>query len=82
MCFWGNVPASLLCTGRPEQIKDDVRELIDIFGHDGRLIADSGSGIPDDVKPENVWAMTGAVWEYSDRKREKIRRRNAAIARF
>jgi hypothetical protein len=64
MCFWGNVPASLLCTGRPEQIKGNVRELIDIFGHDGGLIVDSGSGIPDEAKPENVWAMTEAVWEY------------------
>jgi len=29
MCFWGNVPASLLCAGTPQQVKDDVKELID-----------------------------------------------------
>ncbi len=29
MCFWGNVHASLLATGTPQQVKDDVKELID-----------------------------------------------------
>ncbi len=27
MCFWGNVPPSLLATGTPQQVKDDVKEL-------------------------------------------------------
>ena len=45
MCFWGNVPASLMCTGTPQQIKDDVKELIDIFGDNGGLIIDSTMGL-------------------------------------
>ena len=53
MCFWGNVPSSLLCAGTPQQVKDDVRELIDIFGDNG--------GIPDEAKPQNVYALTEAV---------------------
>ncbi|MBI5601942.1 MAG: hypothetical protein HY879_01160 [Deltaproteobacteria bacterium] len=64
MCFWGNVPASLMCTGTPRQIKEDVKELIDIFGDNGGLIIDCSMGIPDEAKPENVQALTEAVYEY------------------
>lgn len=64
MCFWGNVPASLLCTGTPQQIKDDVKDLIDTFGDTGGLIVDGSGGIPDEAKPENVRAMTEAAREY------------------
>jgi uroporphyrinogen-III decarboxylase len=64
MCFWGNVPASLMCTGTKQQVKDDVKELIDIFGDNGGLIIDSSIGIPDEAKPENVQALTEAVHEY------------------
>ena len=62
MCFWGNVPPSLLCTGTPQQVKDDVKELIDLFGH--RLIIDSTIGIPDESKPENILALKEAADEY------------------
>lgn len=64
MCFWGNVPASLMCTGTPEQVKDDVKELIDIFGDNGGLIVDSTMGLPDESRPENVQALTVAAREY------------------
>ncbi len=64
MCFWGNVSAPLMCTGTPQQVKDDVKELIDTFGDNGGLIIDSRMGIPDESKPENVQALTDAVHEY------------------
>lgn len=65
MCFWGNVPASLFIAGTPEQIKEDVRELIDIFADNGGLIVDASStGPPPEARPENVEAMTEAVFEY------------------
>ena len=64
MCFWGNVPASVMCAGTPQQVKDDVKELIDIFGDNGGLIIDSTMGIPDESKVENVQALTDAVHEY------------------
>lgn len=64
MCFWGNVPASLMITGTPQQIKDNVKELIDTFGDTGGLIIDCNMGIPDEAKEENVQAMTEAVHEY------------------
>ena len=64
LCFWGNVPAGLLITGTPEQVKDDVKELIDIFADNGGLIVDGSMGIPDEAKPENVEAMIDTVFEY------------------
>jgi hypothetical protein len=64
MCFWGNVPASLLCTGTPQQVKDDVKTLIDLFGGTGALIIDANLGIPDEALPENVLALREAVDEY------------------
>ena len=63
-CFWGNVPASLLCTAAPQQVKDDVKELIDIFGVTGTLMIDGNSGIPNEAWPENVIAMREAGGEY------------------
>ena len=63
-CFWGNVPSTLMCTGTPEQIKDDVKELINIFGDNGGLIVDCTLGIPDESRPENVQALTDAVHEF------------------
>jgi uroporphyrinogen-III decarboxylase len=67
MCFWGNVPASLMVTGTPQQIEDDVKELIDIFGDNGGLIIDSTMGLPDESKEENVQALTEAVHKYGIR---------------
>jgi uroporphyrinogen-III decarboxylase len=64
MCFWGNVPSSLMCAGTPEQVKEDVKELIDIFGDNGGLIIDSTMGLPDESRPENVQALTEAVHEF------------------
>jgi hypothetical protein len=64
MCFWGNVPPSLLATGTPQQVKDDVKELIDLFHDTGTLIIDSCVGIPDEARPENVLALKEAVDEY------------------
>ena len=61
MCFWGNVPPSLLATGTPQQVKDDVKELIDLFGDTGALILDSTVGIPDESKPENILALKEAA---------------------
>ena len=64
MCFWGNVPASLMITGTPAQVKDDVKRLIDLFGDTGALIIDSTVGAPDGAKPENMHALREAVEEY------------------
>ncbi len=60
-CFWGGVSSALLATGTEEQVKDDVKELIDLFGPTGGLIVDGSVGIPDETKPENLKAMVEAV---------------------
>ena len=63
ICFRGNVPISLLCTGTPEEVKAYLRNLIDTFGRKGGLIVDSGA-ILDEAKPENVKAMVNFTKEY------------------
>jgi uroporphyrinogen-III decarboxylase len=62
--FWGNVPSSLLHGGTPEEVKADVRQLIDLFGDNGGLIIDGSCGIPDLARRENVFALTEAVHEH------------------
>lgn len=64
MCFWGDVPASLMCTGSAGQVKDYVKRLIDLFGDTGALIIDANQGIPDEARPENVLALRQAADEY------------------
>jgi len=64
VCIKGNVPASLLCTGTPEEVKDYCKKLIDIVGKGGGFIMDGGIGIPDEAKIENVKAMFEFTKEY------------------
>jgi len=63
MCFRGNVPASLLQAGTPQDVKDYVKKLIDVVGKGGGLIVSSRSSI-DEVKPENLKAMIDFTKEY------------------
>jgi len=63
MCFRGNVPASLLQTGTPQDVRDYVKELIDVVGKDGGLIVSSRSSL-DEVKAENLKAMIDFTKEY------------------
>ena len=53
-----------MCTRAPQDVKDDVKKLIDIFGDNGGLVIDSTIGIPDESRPENVQALTDAAREY------------------
>jgi len=64
MCFWGNVPASLLCAGTVQEVKRDVSELLDLFAGNGGLIVDGSNGIPDEARRENIYALTEAVLEH------------------
>ena len=60
-CFWGNVSSGMLVTGTPEQVRDDVKELIDLFGPSGSLILDGNLGIPDEARPENLDSIRETV---------------------
>lgn len=62
-CFGGNVPASLLKAGNPEEVADCVKSLIDQVGQDGGYILSTGA-VLDDAKTENLHAMIDTGKEY------------------
>ncbi len=62
-CIAGNVPASLLCTGTPKDVKEYCRKLIEVCGEGGGFILTGGASI-DRGDPDNLRAMTEAVMEY------------------
>jgi hypothetical protein len=62
LCFWGDLPGSLFVAGTPQQVKDEVKRLIDEF--EGRaLIIDGSNTLPDEAREENVMALAEAVAE-------------------
>jgi uroporphyrinogen-III decarboxylase len=64
-CIRGNVPASLLITGSPQQVEDYIKKMIEGCAEGGGYLVDGGvSGIPDEAKMGNVKAMTDAVFKY------------------
>lgn len=63
ICFHGNVPASMLSTGTPDQVTAYVKNLIDIVGKNGGLIVNSGSVI-DEARHENIKAMVDTAKSY------------------
>jgi uroporphyrinogen-III decarboxylase len=60
MCLMGDVPASLLCQGSPEEVYGYCTRLIEGLGPDG-FILQSGCDIPTDAKLRNVQAMVRAA---------------------
>jgi hypothetical protein len=61
MCIMGDVPASLLKLGEPQEVDEYCRRLISELGADGGFILSSGCTIPYDAKPGNVKAMLASV---------------------
>jgi len=57
VCIRGNVPASMLISGTPDQVREHCKKLFDVAGDGGGFILDASVGIPDEGKPENVLAM-------------------------
>jgi uroporphyrinogen-III decarboxylase len=57
VCIRGNVPASMLIAGTPNEVREYCKKLFDVVGAGGGFILDAGVGIPDEAKPENVLAM-------------------------
>ena len=55
-CIRGNVPASILTVGTPEEVKAYCKKLIDVCGVDGGFIMDASCPLAD-AKPENVQTM-------------------------
>jgi hypothetical protein len=64
-CFWGGISSALLVTGTPEQVRAEVKKLIDKFGSMGGLIVDGSVGLPDEAKPENIQALVETVRDFN-----------------
>jgi uroporphyrinogen-III decarboxylase len=64
MCIMGDVPASLLSLGTPEEVVAYCRRLIDVVGAGNGFILSSGCSVPLDAKPENVRALVETAHSY------------------
>lgn len=63
VCLRGNVPASLLWGGTPDDIRQYCKKLIEVVGADGGFILDVAVNLTD-AKPENVKALFESGREY------------------
>ncbi|MFZ7121123.1 MAG: uroporphyrinogen decarboxylase family protein [Eubacteriaceae bacterium] len=61
--FMGDVPAQLLATGKPDQVKDYVNKLLDDIGTKGVFLT-PGCDAPANAKFENMVAMYEAAVNY------------------
>ena len=62
LAFWGGVSTQrLLPYGTPDEVRNEVRRLIDKVGKGGGYICSPAHAIPGDAKPENVMAMIEVV---------------------
>jgi uroporphyrinogen-III decarboxylase len=69
LCLHGDVSASLLAIGKPEEVVAYCRKLIDEVGGDGGFILGSGCSVPPNARPENFRALieTGKRYELTGR---------------
>jgi methylmalonyl-CoA mutase cobalamin-binding domain/chain len=68
MCISGDVPASLLSLGKPEEVEAYCKRLIDEVGDGGGFMLTTGCECPIDVKPENLRAMVDTGKSYIGKK--------------
>jgi len=62
-CICGNVPAALLAFGKPEQVTEEVKKLLDICAPGGGFIMDTSIEITS-AQPCNVEAFFEATYKY------------------
>ncbi|MCX7965953.1 MAG: hypothetical protein N2596_04950 [Syntrophorhabdaceae bacterium] len=62
-CIAGNIPAGLLLTGTPEDVKAYCKDLIDVAGEGGGFIVAPGSAL-NEAKPDAIRALIDFVKEY------------------
>jgi uroporphyrinogen-III decarboxylase len=60
----GNIDLNILGAGTPQEVEDEVRELIRDVGCSGGYIVTSGNSLAGYLKPENVIALSKAVQKY------------------
>lgn len=55
MCFWGGIDTQkLLASGTDQEIKDDIKRLIDVLGKDGGYVLAPAHNIQNSVPPERL----------------------------
>jgi uroporphyrinogen-III decarboxylase len=64
MCIMGDVPATLLTLGKPDEVTAYCMNLIDVIGKGGGFILSTGCECPVDAKFENVKAMFDTAKNY------------------
>ncbi len=62
-CIAGNVPVSVMCTGKPEEVKERCRKLIETCAPGSGYILTAGAYM-DIGNPDNLRAMMAAAKEY------------------
>jgi uroporphyrinogen-III decarboxylase len=62
-CIAGNVPVSLMCTGKPEEVKERCRQLIETCAPGSGYMLTAGAYL-DIGNQENLRAMMAAAKEY------------------
>lgn len=63
-CLSGNVPNTMLSFGKPDEVRDYVKWLIDEYAADGGFIIDSAAVIQGDAKEDNIRALIEAARQY------------------
>jgi uroporphyrinogen-III decarboxylase len=64
MCISGDVPASLLTLGNPDNVREYCQKLIDEIGKDGGFMLTTGCECPIDARFDNVRAMVDTAKDY------------------
>jgi uroporphyrinogen decarboxylase len=64
ICLLGNVDLNILGLGTPEDVEQEVRELIRDVGPGGGYIVTSGNSLAGYLRPENVLALSNSVSKY------------------
>jgi len=64
--FWGGGvdTQSTLNKGTPQQVRDEVKRIIDLMAPGGGFVFAPVHNVQEDVPPENFWAMWDALDEY------------------
>jgi uroporphyrinogen-III decarboxylase len=61
ICIKGDVPAPLMAPGRPDEVTEYCRKVIERVGKGGGLVLSTGYARPVDAKFENVKALIEAA---------------------
>ena len=65
LTFWGGIDTQkVLPFGSPDEVRREVRRIIDILGRNGGYVLNSVHNIQSDVPPENVVAMFDEACSY------------------